>query len=75
MKYDFTKDIMVIDGVEYQLKPYRKWLFENHEKLVTGHFIKALTIAGKTKFYYDWQAIYFLSAEYQFVDDYLKTIL
>jgi len=74
MKYDFSKDVMVIDGNEYPLKPYRHWLMQNHERLVTSHFIKALTIGDKTKFYYDWQAIYFLSAEYEFVKDYLNTI-
>jgi len=74
MRYDFSKDIMVIEGVEYPLKPYRKWLAENHERLVTGHFIKALTIGGKTKFYYDWQTIYFLADEYLFLKDYLKTL-
>lgn len=74
MRYDFSKDTMVIDGVEYPLKPYRKWLTENHERLVSGHFVKALTIGDKTKFYYDWQTIYFLSEEYLFLNEYLKTL-
>jgi hypothetical protein len=71
MGYDFVKDVMIIEGVEYALKPYRKWLIQNHEQLVNGHFIKALTVGGQTKFYYDWQAVYFLSAEYGFVNNYL----
>lgn len=74
MRYDFSKDTMVIDGKSYQLKPYRKWLKDNHERLVSGHFVKALTIGDKTKFYYDWQTIYFLAEEYQFLNDYLKSI-
>jgi len=74
MRYDFSKDTMVIDGVEYPLKPYRNWLKENHERLVSGHFVKALTIAGKTKFYYDWQTIYFLAEEYLFINEYIKTL-
>jgi len=74
MRYDFTKDIMVIEGTEYPLKPYRKWLRENHDRLVSGHFIKALTLGDKTKFYYDWQTIYFLSEEYLFLNQYLKTL-
>jgi len=74
MRYDFVKDTMTIDGIEYQLKPYRKWLTDNHERLVSGHFVKALTIGDKTKFYYDWQTIYFLAEEYQFLNDYIKTL-
>ena len=74
MRYDYSKDIMVIDGVEHSLKPYRKWLFQNHERLVSGHFIKALTFADKTKFYYDWQTIYFLAEEYLFINEYKKTL-
>lgn len=74
MRYDFTKDLMVIDGTTYPLKPYRKWLRENHDRLVSGHFIKALTLGDKTKFYYDWQTIYFLAEEYLFLNDYIKTL-
>ena len=72
MKYDYTKDIVITNGVEHQLKPYRKWLLANHESLVVGHFVKALTIGGKTKFYYDWQTIYFLASEYGFFENYLN---
>lgn len=74
MRYDFVKDTMNVDGIEYQLKPYRKWLTDNHERLVSGHFVKALTMGDKTKFYYDWQTIYFLAEEYQFLNDYIKTL-
>jgi hypothetical protein len=74
MRYEFSQDIMVYDGIEYPLKPYRKWLFQNHERLVNGHFIKALTVGDKTKFYYDWQTIYFLAEEYLFLNDYIKTL-
>jgi len=66
---------MVINGLEYPLKPYRQWLMKNHERLVTGHFIKALTVGGRTKFYYDWQTIYFLAEEYQFLDNYTNNII
>lgn len=74
MRYDFVKDTMNVDGIEYQLKPYRKWLTDNHERLVSGHFVKALIMGDKTKFYYDWQTIYFLAEEYQFLNDYIKTL-
>ena len=74
MRYDFVKETMTIDGIEDQLKPYRKWLTDNHERLVSGHFVKALTIGDKTKFYYDWQTIYFLAEEYQFLNDYIKPL-
>lgn len=74
MRYDFSKDIMVVDGTEYPLKPYRQWLMKNHERLVTGHFVKALSIAGRTKFYYDWQTVYFLAEEYLFLKTYIETL-
>jgi len=74
MKYDYTLDIVIKDGVEYQLKPYRKWLFTNHESLVVGHFVKALRVGDKTKFYYDWQTIYFLASEYGFFQDYIDSL-
>lgn len=74
MRYDFTKDTMTVDGKCYPLKPYRRWLRENHDRLVSGHFIKALTLGDKTKFYYDWQTIYFLAEEYLFLNDYIKTL-
>jgi hypothetical protein len=74
MRYDFAKDTMLVDGNAYPLKPYRKWLMDNHERLVQGHFIKALHVDGKTKFYYDWQAVYFLAEEYLFLNSYLKTL-
>jgi hypothetical protein len=71
MSYDFGKDVMIVEGVEHPLKPYRKWLIQNHEQLVNGHFVKALSIGGKVKFYYDWQAVYFLAHEYGFLHKYL----
>jgi hypothetical protein len=74
MKYDYSKDILIIDGKEYALKPYRKWLMHNHESLVVGHFVKAINIGKDTKFYYDWQTIYFLANEYGFFNDYLATL-
>jgi hypothetical protein len=74
MKYDYSLDIVIRDGVEYQLKPYRKWLLTNHESLVVGHFVKALRAGDKTKFYYDWQTIYFLASEYGFFQDYIDSL-
>jgi hypothetical protein len=71
MLHDFSRDVMVIDGVEHPLKPYRKWLLVNHESLVTGHFIKSLRVGEIVKFYYDWQTIYFLASEYGFLNNYL----
>ena len=74
MKYNFSTDTMSHNSKEYPLKPYRKWLINNHEQLVTGHFIKALTVGDKTKFTYDWQSIYFKAEEYQFLHAYLKEL-
>jgi hypothetical protein len=65
---------MVIDGVDYPLKPYRKWLTMNHDSLVSGHFVKALQVLGHTKFYFDWQSIYLKASEYQFLNDYLHEL-
>lgn len=72
--YNYSKDIMVVDSVEYPLKPYRKWLIENHDSLVSGHFIKSLHVLGKTKFYFDWQTIYLKASEYQFLNDYIHEL-
>lgn len=74
MKYDYYKDIVSVDGVDYELKPYRKWLMRNHESLVVGHFVKAIKVGSQTKFYYDWQTIYFLANEYGFFQDYVSSL-
>jgi hypothetical protein len=74
MRYEYSKDVMIIDGKEYSLKPYRKWLMEYHEGLCRGHFVKALKVDGYTKAYFDWQTIYHLASEYGFLNNYLKTI-
>lgn len=62
---------MTIDGVDYQLSTYRRWLIQNHENLCVGHFIRALEVEGKTKFYFDWQSIFLKAYEYQFLKDYI----
>lgn len=74
MKYDYSKDIVSVDGVDYELKPFRKWLMQNHESLVVGHFVKAIRIGSQTKFYYDWQTIYFLASEYGFFQNYIDSL-
>lgn len=65
---------MVVDGTEYHLSPYRKWLFTNHESMCNGHFIKALKIMGKTKFYFDWQSIFLKASEYEFLNNYINEL-
>lgn len=72
--YNYSKDIMVVDGTEYPLKPYRKWLFQHHEALCNGHFVKALQVLGKTKFYFDWQSIYLKASEYEFLNNYIHEL-
>jgi len=62
---------MVFEGIEYSLSNYRKWLTINHQELCLGNFIKSLTILGKTKKYFDWQTIYHISFEYQFINNYI----
>lgn len=71
IKYDYTRDILTLEDVEYQLDPYRRWLISNHEQLCNGHFIKAIHIGKETKFTYDWQSIYLKAEEYQFLNDYI----
>lgn len=73
IKYNYNDDTMTLDGVVYDLKSYRKWLISNHEQLCQGHFIKAITVGGKTKFTYDWQSIYAISETYNFIKDYERT--
>lgn len=72
MRYDYSKDIVLHNDVEYALKPYRRWLMENHESLVSGHFVKAIYSRGKIRFTYDWSTIYFLANEYGFFENYLN---
>lgn len=74
INYDYSKDTMTIDGTEYHLRPYRKWLIQNHEGLCAGSFIKAISVGDITKYTYDWDTIYFKAAQYEFLNQYLKTI-
>jgi len=74
IKYDYSEDLMVIDGVNYPLKPYRKWLIINHEELVSNHFIKSITTLSGQKQTFDWAHIYFVAGEYGFISSYIKTL-
>ena len=74
IKYDYSNDIMNIDGSDYQLKPYRKWLISNHEEMVQRHFVKAISTPRGTKYTFDWSHIYFLASEYGLLSNYLKSI-
>lgn len=74
VKYDYIEDNMHVDGVEYQLRPYRIWLVQNHEQLCSGHFIKAIRVGDRTRFTYDWQTIFFKAEEYQFLNDYINEV-
>lgn len=74
ISYNYLTDTMEIDGTEYPINPYRKWLLANHEELCSGHFVKALSILGKTKFYYDWQSIFLKASEYKFLNNYLNEL-
>lgn len=73
IEYDFAQDTMSIEGVRYELKPYRKWLISNHEQIVQGHFIKALQVGGRTKMTFDWQAIYYKAENYNILEAYERT--
>lgn len=74
IKYDYIEDNMTVDGVEYQLRPYRVWLIQNHEQLCSGHFIKAIKVGDRTRFTYDWQTIFLKAEEYQFLNDYIHEV-
>lgn len=74
IKYDYSDDKMVVDGVDYPLHPYRKWLVQNHEQLCSGHFIKAIKVGDKTRFTYDWQTIFLKAEEYLFLKNYVNEI-
>lgn len=71
LKYDYSKDLMTLDGVDYPLSNFRKWLLTNHEQLCNGHFIKSIKCGGKIKFTYDWQHIYFVAEQYEFTKQYI----
>lgn len=74
VKYDYIEDNMTVNGVEYQLRPYRVWLVQNHEQLCSGHFIKAIRVGDRTRFTYDWQTIFLKAEEYQFINDYIHEV-
>ena len=63
---------MTIDGEDYLLSPFRKWLLANHEQLCNGHFIKSIRVGDKIKFTYDWQHIYFVAEQYEFTKNYIN---
>jgi hypothetical protein len=72
IKYDYINDLLVFDGVDYQLNEYRRWLIVNHNQLCSGHFIKAIIVGEKTRFTYDWQSIFLKSEEYEFLNDFIN---
>jgi hypothetical protein len=72
IKYDYSEDLMSVDGDSFPLKPYRKWLISNHEELVSNHFIRSINTINGTKHTFDWAHIYFIAGEYGFISDYLK---
>lgn len=74
IKYDYSADLMTIDGVDYPLKPYRKWLTINHEELVKNHFIRSIQTLNGPKHTFDWAHIYFVASEYGFVSSYINTL-
>lgn len=71
VKYDYSSDVVTVDGVDYPLSDYRRWLLLNHSQLCSGHFIKAIKIKDKTVFTYDWQSIYLRAEEYEFLNDFI----
>jgi hypothetical protein len=74
IKYDYSRDVVTVDDVEYQLDDFRKWMLSNHSQLCSGHFIKAVRFRGNVVFTYDWQSIYLKADEYQFLNDYINEI-
>lgn len=74
IKFDYAKDVMTVDGVDFQLVPFRKWLLKTHEQLCNGHYIRAIKTGNKTRFTYDWQQIYFLADQYEFTKQYIHEL-
>jgi len=74
IKFDYRKDEFTVDEQPYPLAGLRKHLINNHEDLVSGHFIKAIHSAGRTKFTFDWDAIYFKAKEYSIIKNYIHDL-
>lgn len=74
IKFDYSRDLFIADDTEYPLDGLRKYLIDNHEGLVRGHFIKAIRSGGKTKFTFDWDAIYFKAKQYSIIKNYLHEL-
>lgn len=58
LSYDYIKDTVSTQGVEYELSDIRKWLTQNYSELVMSHFIKVIKSDGKNKPTFDWYNIY-----------------
>lgn len=74
MKYDYTKDVMVVEGKEYSLKPFRKYLVQVCHDIVTAHRVARIWSSGKYRDTYDWQQIYFLASELLITKQYIDEI-
>ncbi len=70
--YNYKIDAVQIDGTWYGLKPYRTWLLNHYPDLCQNHFIKAITVGGKTKFTFDWQSIYATAERYKYLNNYIN---
>ena len=70
--YDYKIDAVCVANVFYALKDYRKFLLGNHPDLCQNHFIKAITVGGKTKFTFDWQSIYAIASRYKYLNNFIN---
>jgi hypothetical protein len=74
IKYNYSEDLVFIDGVDYNLEPYRRWLLKNYDQLCSSSFVKAISIKDKIIFTYDWQTIYLKAEEYFFLNQYIDQL-
>jgi hypothetical protein len=72
MTYDYSKDTMRINGVDYPLKDYRNWMRAMHPDIIINHMVRYVIKSGKPKPTYDWQHIYFLAEEYGLLKKYIN---
>lgn len=72
MIYDYVSDLMRINGVNYSLKDYRKWMKRNHPDIIVNHMVRYVRKNDKMTPTYDWQHIYFIAEEYGLLKKYIN---
>ena len=70
--FDYGKDTVLINGIEYKLDRFREWLLMYHPTLCVNNFIRSIRVDHKTMRTYDWMAIFEIAKESGYASDFYK---